>query len=99
MGTYYSLAEAIVIPIGADLNDYCEFGNYVSMTGDITDTLLNCPHKGGGFMLHVERTTSSISNSNYSKQRIIPNNRESIEYWRVKNGTWRDWYQVKGPLV
>ena len=29
MGTYYSLAEAIVIPIGADLNDYCEFGNYV----------------------------------------------------------------------
>ena len=104
MGTYYSLAEAIVIPIGADLNDYYEFGNYVSMTGDITgditDTLLNCPYKGCGFMLHVERVTSSASNRNYSKQRIIPNNRESIEYWRVKSGgTWRKWYQVKGTLV
>ncbi len=104
MGTYYSLAEAIVIPIGADLNDYYEFGNYVSMTGDITgditDTLLNCPYKGCGFMLHVERVTSSASNRNFAKQRIILHHSESIEYWRVKSGgTWRKWYQVKGTLV
>ena len=96
---YYSLKEAIIIPSGADLNDYGEFGNYISVTGDVTDTLLNCPHKGGGFVLHVERTTSSASNRNYANQRIVCNDRESIEYWRVKNTTWREWYLVKGILV
>lgn len=100
METYYSLAEAIIIPSGADLNDYGEFGNYVSMTGDITDTLLNCPYKGCGFMLHVERVTSSVFNRNFAKQRIILHHSESIEYWRVKSGgTWKRWYQVKGTLV
>ena len=79
IGTYYSLREAIAIPEGADLNDYGEFGNYASVTGDVSNTLLNCPHKDGGFMLHVEKTTSSVSNRNFAKQRLVCNNTECIE--------------------
>ena len=100
IGTYYSLREAIEIPEGADLNDYGEFGNYASVTGDVSNTLLNCPHKDGGFMLHVEKTTSSVSNRNFAKQRLVCNNTECIEYWRIKsNDTWKKWYLVKGTLV
>nr|DAP98252.1 MAG TPA: BppU domain protein [Caudoviricetes sp.] len=89
---YYSLSDAIQIPSGADLNNYTDFGNYVSSAASISSTLQNCPALNGGFVLHVERVTGATDGT-FLKQRIIYNEAKSLEFWRVKTGkeSWSSW--------
>ena len=89
---YYSLSAAIQIPSGADLNNYTDFGNYVSSAASISSTLQNCPASKGGFVLHVERVTGA-TNGAFLKQRIVYNEAKSLEYWRVRTGeeSWGTW--------
>lgn len=89
---YYSLSAAIQIPSGADLNNYTDFGNYVSLAASISSTLQNCPALNGGFVLHVERVTGATDGT-FLKQRIVYNEAKSLEYWRVKTGeeSWGTW--------
>ena len=89
---YYSLSDAIQISSGADLNNYTEFGNYVSSEASVSSTLKNCPALNAGFVLHVERVTGSRDGT-FLKQRIIYNEAKSLEFWRVKTGkeSWSSW--------
>jgi len=89
---YYSLSDAIQIPSNADLDDYTNFGNYVSSAASISSTLQNCPALNAGFVLHVERVTGSRDGT-FLKQRIVYNEAKSLEYWRVKTGeeSWGTW--------
>lgn len=98
LSTYYSMDNAIEIPKNADLNNYHQFGNYISIAASTTDTLKNCPLTGSGFAMHVERITGD--RSDYCKQRIISNNSNAREYWRTKlEGVWQKWYMVVGEQV
>lgn len=98
LSTYYSMDNAIEIPKNADLNNYPQFGNYISTAASTTDTLKNCPLTGSGFTMHVERITGS--RPDYCKQRIIANNSNAREYWRTKiEGVWQKWYMVVGEQV
>lgn len=90
--------NAIAIPQNVDLNNYNQFGNYVSSSASITNTLKNCPLTGSGFVLHVERITGA--KETFCKQRIIVNNFDSKEYWRVQNeNAWHTWYLMQGTEV
>lgn len=93
MSEYYSLKEAEAIPENADLNDYVEFGNYQCENNDRAKTLLNCPYTGGGFVLHVERTTGGMNN--YCRQTLVCNG-DGVTFVRNNiNGTWRSWSRVQ----
>ena len=87
----YSLKDATAISSTADnpvdLNNYTTFGNY-SATSAVAKTLLHCPITSG-FVLHVERSATTLSG--YCKQKIVPYD-DVGEWWRVNsNGTWTNW--------
>lgn len=89
LSTLYSLDDVELIPGNSDMNDYTSPGNYLSPAKSVTNTLLNCPHTGSSFIMHVERIAGT---SGFIKQRIICNDPKPIEYWRNQtNGIFRNW--------
>lgn len=78
------------IPANADLNSYTTPGVYNSLDGtSITNTLSNCPITGYGFRLEV---ISTISDSSYAKQILIPNDDTGSHYVRRKRSSdWSAW--------
>ena len=64
-----------VIKKGADLNDFTTPGTYVSIAGEYSRTLLNCPYPWGNFKLFVIQNTGSEStNEKWLTQNIFTTN-------------------------
>ncbi|WP_017826158.1 hypothetical protein [Clostridium botulinum] len=93
LDNYYSLVNATKIATGTDILTL-PFGNYVSAESEITGTLVNCPTKGSGFVMKVERITGGIQ-GNFKRLTIKCNNRTSDTFINTLVDTqWSGWQQL-----
>ncbi|MBO7452125.1 MAG: hypothetical protein J6U54_17490 [Clostridiales bacterium] len=91
----------LTIPANADLNSYTTPGVYNSLDGTkVTNTLSNCPITTYGFRLEV---VSTISDSSYAKQILIPNDDTGSHYVRRKRSSdwsaWKVFHDSEGTAV
>ncbi|OSA93881.1 UNVERIFIED_ORG: hypothetical protein B2H98_13070, partial [Clostridium botulinum] len=93
LDNYYSLVNATKIATGTDILTL-PFGNYVSTESEVTGTLVNCPTKGSGFVMKVERTTGGIQ-GNFKRLTIKCNNKTSDTFINTLVDTqWSGWQQL-----
>ncbi|OSA89047.1 UNVERIFIED_ORG: hypothetical protein B2H98_13880, partial [Clostridium botulinum] len=93
LDNYYSLVNATKIVTGTDILTL-PFGNYVSTESEITGTLVNCPTKGSGFVMKVERITGGIQ-GNFKRLTIKCNNKTSDTFINTLVDTqWSGWQQL-----
>ncbi|MBN1070501.1 viral A-type inclusion protein [Clostridium botulinum] len=93
LDNYYSLVNATKIATGTDILTL-PFGNYVSTESEITETLVNCPTKGSGFVMKVERITGGIQ-GNFKRLNIKCNNKTSDTFINTLVDTqWSGWKQL-----
>lgn len=64
----FELDPTGIINSGDDLDDYTDFGCWLSPSTTVTNTLKNCPVTGGGFSIRVMRGTGGAS---YRVQEMI----------------------------
>lgn len=85
----YALLPPTRIQNGDDLNDYTDYGCWLSASSATTATLSNCPITGGGFSLRV-LAGAWASNGTYKVQEII--RWDGKRYYRsLRAGTWDEW--------
>lgn len=86
----YSLVDATELSANANLNEITDFGNYFASSAN-AKTFTNCPVEEG-FVMHIERSSLTISNDTYRKQKIVPYNTNQ-EWWRSKTSStnWTAW--------
>ncbi|MBN1055675.1 hypothetical protein DVW05_10010 [Clostridium botulinum] len=93
LDNYYSLVNATKIATGTDILTL-PFGNYVSTESEVTGTLVNCPTKGSGFVMKVERITGGIQ-GNFKRLTIKCNNKTSDTFINTLVDTqWSGWKQL-----
>lgn len=83
----YILDPIKMINSGDDLNDYTEFGTYISQNKSVSETLLNTPITTGGFTLRVMRGTSGGS---YKVQEIVSSGGQRL-FRSLQGGTFGEW--------
>lgn len=83
----FELDPARRISSGDDLNDYTDFGCWLSPSATVTNTLKNCPVTGGGFSLRVMRGTSG---GTYKVQEMIIWSGQRF-FRAIKAGKWDAW--------
>lgn len=83
-----------LIPSGADLNDYLEFGSYLSPRKAVSASLSNCPHTTSGFSLQVIKTSSGGK-----MQLLTSNGTKCLVYMRHWDVTFSDWVQMGTTVV
>ena len=82
----FELSPTKNIKANDDLNDYIDFGNWISTSITISKTLKNCPITTGGFSLRVMRGTGGT----YRVQEIISASGDRI-YRNYTGSTWSGW--------
>lgn len=90
----YNLANSIQINNGDDLNNYVEYGTFISQNATISSTLLNCPVSSNGFKLVVERV-NGFGYSNTVRQTIYEGNANKYGLTRlIANGVGSEWNEI-----
>lgn len=82
----YELDPKELIKSGDDLNDYKDFGNFLSPSTAVSKSLKNCPLDNQGFSLRVMRGTSSA----YRVQEIIAGLGDRL-YRHYNGSVWSEW--------
>lgn len=82
----YELDPKRIIQSGDDLNDYTDFGNFLSPSTAVSKSLKNCPLDNQGFSLRVMRGTSGA----YRVQEIIAGLGDRL-YRHYTGTTWSVW--------
>lgn len=83
----FELSPTKSIATNDDLNDYTDFGCWLSPSATVTNTLKNCPVTGGGFSLRVMRGTGG---STYKVQEMIIWSGQRF-FRAIKGGKWDAW--------
>lgn len=89
-----TFGKTTAIPAKADLNLYVEPGVYGSGSSAITNSLLNCPDKGAGFVMIV---TDATGTGRAVRQVILGLYR--IYYRGNTTGGWHSWYVIAGEQI
>lgn len=84
--TDYELDPKNKIQSGDDLNDYTDFGNFLSPSTAVSKSLKNCPLDDQGFSLRIMRGTSNA----YRVQEIIAGLGDRL-YRHYTGTTWSEW--------
>lgn len=82
----YELDPVRMIQSGDDLDDYTDFGNFLSPSTAVSKSLKNCPLDNQGFSLRVMRGTSGA----YRVQEIIAGLGDRL-YRHYTGTTWSEW--------
>ena len=83
-----------LIPSGADLDDYLDFGSYLSPNKENSASLVNCPHATSGFSLQVIKTSSG------GKMQLLTSNAiKCLVYMRHWDKTFSDWVQMGRTVI
>lgn len=82
----FELNPTQTIPSNADLNDYTDFGNFLSPSTAVSKSLKNCPLDNQGFSLRVMRGTSNA----YRVQEIIAGLGDRL-YRHYNGSVWSVW--------
>ena len=104
IGAYFPMTIQKGIGDNTDLNTITEVGNYICWSGSSASTMINCPTKAGGFRLIVTNRFQDCNESdNLRYQWIIPNNQDSVLYYRRSFNTsansFGSWYSFGGTVV
>lgn len=83
---FFELNPVRMIQSGDDLNDYTDFGNFLSPSIAVSKSLKNCPLDNQGFSLRVMRGTSGA----YRVQEIIAGLGDRL-YRHYTGTTWSEW--------
>ena len=103
VGAYFPMTAQKGIGDNTDLNTITELGNYICWSGSSASTMINCPTKAGGFRLIV---TNKFHDCNYKSniryQWMIPNNQDSVLYYRrsfdTSTNSFGSWIAFRGKL-
>lgn len=104
VGAYFPMTAQKGIVDNTDLNTITELGNYICWSGSSASTMINCPTKAGGFRLIVTNRFHDCNyKSNICYQWIIPNNQDSVLYYRrsfdMSTNSFGSWYSFGGTLI
>ena len=104
IGAYFPMTIQKGIGDSTDLNTITEVGNYICWSGSSASTMSNCPTTSGAFRLIVTNRFQDCNESdNLRYQWIIPNNQDSVFYYRrpfdTNTNSFGSWYSFGGTIV
>ena len=90
--------------MNSDLNNYTTPGTYVSISGEYSTTLLNCPYKTGNFKLFVIQNTGN-DKYKWLTQTLVTTNSQifhrALDGYDSANSTniWKKWVDITRDYI